>query len=160
MLPTKSNAPSFRASRKVSGMNSSNSSSSGGRRNVVSRGRYFVAAFCFLASRVSLFLFGGLILWVLLVDGASAKKEILYALAASFAVFVVTGINVLANARRVTCPLCKASLFMSTKNLVKPGVPKLLGSAKVPLAFSLLTVPKVMSCPCCAERVRLIRSGQ
>lgn len=137
----------------------SKSSPSVGKRNVVSRSRYTFAAFCFLLFWVSLVSFAGLLAWVLLVDEVSQLTNLHYALIGTFVVFVLSGLNILVNARRVTCPLCKASLFMSSKNLTKPGVPKLLGSAKVPLALSLLTVPKVLSCPCCAERVRLTRSS-
>lgn len=108
--------------------------------------------------RLSLLATLGLVVWILFHSG-EVPQMILVGLGLSFAVLIVAGIHVLSNGRRVTCPLCRASLFMSTRNLVKPGVPKILGCAKTPLAFSLMTMPEVMSCPCCAEKVRLVRSS-
>lgn len=134
------------------------SSRRSGPKNVVSRGRYLVAAFFFLMLRLSLVTTIGLVGW-LFFKFETADRMVLTLLGVSIAVLAVSGLHVMLNGRRVTCPLCKASLFMSTKNLVKPGVPKVLGCAKTPLAFSLLTMPTVMRCPCCAERVRLVRSS-
>ena len=131
---------------------------SGKPRNVVSRWRFFVAAAAFLLFRLSIVSAFGLFCWSLFPSG-ELPSWFLAALFTSIAVLVVAGLHVVSNGRRVSCPLCRASLFMSSRNLVKPGVPKILGSAKTPLALSLLTVPKVMSCPCCAERVRLTRSN-
>ena len=129
--------------------------------NVVSRGRFFWASFSFLIMRVSLVAVLGLVGFILLQteEHKSITETAVLALAISGGILVLSGINVLVNARRVTCPLCRASLFMSSRGLTKPGVPKFLGCPKTPLALSLLTMPKVMACPCCAERVRLVRSS-
>ncbi len=128
------------------------------RRNVVSRGRFFFAALCFLLVRLSLITILGLVVWILLENGKVPEKA-LVGLGVSIGLLIVCGINILVNARRVCCPLCRASLFMSPRSLVKPKVLRLMGNAKVPLAFSLLTMPTVLSCPYCAEKVRLVRSS-
>lgn len=127
-----------------------------GHKNVVSRGRFFLSALCFLSFRLSLVAVLALTGYAIVTGGVS--REMLYVICISVGLLVVTGLNVLANGRRVTCPLCRASLFMAQRNLVKPGVPKILGCSKTPLAFSLLTMPEVMRCPCCSEKVRLVRS--
>lgn len=128
------------------------------RKNVVSRGRFFLAAVSFLILRLSLTTTIALIGWVLVQNG-EIQREILIAFGISAALLVLSSIHVISNGRKVTCPLCRASLFMSSRNLVKPGVRKILGCSKTPLAFSLLTMPEVLSCPCCAEKVRLTRSS-
>ena len=127
-------------------------------RSLISRSRYFGAAFSFLLLRASFVATLGIVTWIFCKFEAATNVH-LYAFGISIGVMVVSGINVLSNARKVTCPLCRASLFMSGRNLVKPGVPRILGCAKTPLAFSLLTMPQTMRCPCCAERVRLVRSS-
>lgn len=129
----------------------------GRQKNVVSRGRFFIASLSFLLLRASLVSSLALVAWILLAS-STISKEVVIALAVSGVVLVASGLNVVTNARRVTCPLCRASLFMSSRGLTKPNVPKVFGCSKTPLAFSLLTMPQVMSCPCCAEKVRLTRS--
>ncbi|MEM9080291.1 MAG: hypothetical protein AAGC74_06320 [Verrucomicrobiota bacterium] len=62
---------------------------------------------------------------------------------------------VLATGQQVNCPLCRASLFMSRRNLAKAGTARVCGSAKLPVAGALLCGSKVLRCPYCAERVRL-----
>ena len=125
--------------------------------NVVSRGRFFWASLSFLMMRLSLVAILGLVAWILLEH--EVPQPAVIALAVSGGILVISGINVLVNARRVTCPLCRASLFMSSRGLTKPGVRKICGCSKTPLAFSLLAMPRTMSCPCCAERVRLTRTS-
>jgi DNA-directed RNA polymerase subunit RPC12/RpoP len=117
-----------------------------------------LASLCFLLARFSLVAILGLVGWILIESG-SLPSWAVPAVAVSIATLVISGINILANGRRVACPLCRASFFMSPRSLVKPKGPKLLGCAKTPLAFSLLTIPEVVSCPYCAERVRLTRSS-
>ncbi len=149
------NRPSTMSS--ISSPSSKSSSSQGSSsRDVVSRGRFFLVAFSFLLLRISLPTTLGLTGWFFL-KFETASSIILYALGVSLAVLILSGIHVIANGRRVICPLCRASLFMSSRNLMKPNVPKILGCKKTPLALSLLTMPKVMNCPCCAEKVRLVR---
>ena len=129
--------------------------------NVVSRGRFFVASLSFLMMRLSLVAVLGLVVYILLENETRdlSSHPAVLALGVAGAILVLSGINVLVNARRVTCPLCRASLYMSGRGLTKPGVRKFMGCSKTPLALSLLTMPKVMSCPCCAEKVRLVRSS-
>lgn len=126
-------------------------------RSVVPRGRYFFAALSFLMMRASLVASIGLGGW-LFFNFEAAPKLLVYGLGVSLALLILSGLNVVSNGRKVTCPLCRASFFMSTRNLVKPGVPKIITCAKTPLAFSLLTIPSAINCPYCAERVRLVRS--
>ena len=127
-------------------------------RNIVSRGRFWLASLSFLLVRASLGTSLFLVGWILFQTGA-IPSAVLTILTVAIVTLIVAGMNVLANSRKVTCPLCRASLFMSSRNLVKPRVQKILGCSKTPLAFSLLTMPEVKSCPCCAEKVRLTRSS-
>lgn len=99
----------------------------------------------------------GLLIWILYQRGEGSMLALI-ALGTCILTLVVTGLFNLSNRRKVCCPLCRASLFMSPRSLVKPAGRKLLGSAKVPLAATLLTRPEVLPCPYCAERVRLTRS--
>lgn len=127
-------------------------------RNLVSRGRFFIAAVSFLLFRLSLMSAFLLVCLTFFFEG-DFPSWFLPSLLGAIALLAVTGLHIVSNGRSVSCPLCRASLFMSPRNLAKPGVPKILGSTKTPLAFSLLKMPTVISCPCCAERVRLTRRG-
>lgn len=138
---------------RMSGMNSV----SGKRRNIVSRPRFFLAGLSYLLFRLSMIGLFGLLIWVLYQRGEGSAGELI-ALGICIVTLIVTGLLNLSNRRQVCCPLCRASLFMSPRSLVKPAGRKLLGSAKVPLAATLLTMPEVLPCPYCAEKVRLTRS--
>ncbi|MBK1834300.1 hypothetical protein [Roseibacillus ishigakijimensis] len=127
-------------------------------KNVVSRGRFALGALCFLLMRLSLVTTLGLVVWLLFFHLNPDKKLALW-VGVSLGVLIFSALNVLANARRITCPLCRASLFMSPKKLTKPRVPTWLGSRRIPMAVSLLFFPKVLRCCYCSERVRLTRSN-
>lgn len=120
---------------------------------------FWLASLSFLLLRLSLVVLLSLVGYVLYLGEGSELSWVLVGVAACLVVLVLSGIIILANQRKVSCPLCRASLFMSQRSLVKPAGKKLLGCAKTPLALSLLTHPEVMDCPYCAERVRLTRSS-
>jgi hypothetical protein len=100
-----------------------------------------------------------LLLWVLYQRGEGATAELI-ALGLYLGTLIVTAIFNFTNRRKVCCPLCRASLFMSPRSLTKPAGRRLFGSFKIPLALVLLTFPKVLPCPYCAARVRLTRTAQ
>lgn len=137
---------------------SGNRTASGKRRDIVSRTRFFFAGLSYLLFRFSMVGIFGLLIWVLSQRGNGSILELI-ALGVCLLVLIVSGLFNLTNRRTVCCPLCRASLFMSPRALVKPAGRKLCGSAKIPLAATLLTMPEVLPCPYCAERVRLTRTS-
>lgn len=134
-------------------------SMSGRRKNVAPRGLFWVAAFSFLSLRLSLVGLVTLVGYGLYLGDEADSSLLLVGVGACLAILIVCGLVILTNQRKVSCPLCRASLFMSQRGLVKPAGKKFCGCAKTPLACSLLTMPEVLDCPYCAERVRLTRSS-
>ncbi len=127
-------------------------------RYVIPRGRYFFVANAFLLQRLTMVVFPILIV-LLFLEGRDSSPLMLWGTVAAFGIFVITSLILLANQRRVTCPLCKASYFSSRRALSRgKKVPRVFGSAKIPLALALLTFPKVIRCAYCAERVKLVRT--
>lgn len=134
-------------------------SSSGRRKNVAPRGLFWVSALAFLCLRLSLVCLVGFVGYGLYRGDEADSSLFLVGVGTCLATLTVGGLVILTNQRKVSCPLCRASLFMSQRSLVKPAGKKLCGCAKTPLAFSLLTMPEVLDCPYCAERVRLTRGS-
>jgi len=129
------------------------------RRNIAPRGKYFLCGIAFLLTRISILALLVIVGFVFYQQGEGSEKLII-GVVASASTLIISGLIIIANQRKVACPLCRASLFMSPKALGKPAGKKLFGSAKARLAFSVLTFPDVLECPYCAERVRLTRSTE
>ena len=135
------------------------SKASGRRRDIAPRGKFLLCGLAFLLVRLSIVALLVVVGLVFYRQGENVE-DLMIPILASIACLVVSGLVIFANQRKVACPLCRASLFMSPKALVKPAGKKLFGSAKARLSFSLLTYPEVLDCPYCAERVRLTRSRE
>ena len=126
-------------------------------RNGVSRPLYAMNGYAYLLSRVGFF--GGFLGLVGVLIDVGVEKNLLALIAGgAFGLAIVSGLILVANRRRVTCPLCRVSLFLGHKSLVKRQRAKfILGSVKLPLAIAVGTGATTISCPYCAERVKLKR---
>lgn len=133
-------------------------------RNNVSRFLYGVCGFAFLFLRISFFAGVLGLVFLLALPKIEALAEVdriqvLYGVAVAFLVSVCSGFFLLVNRRKVTCPLCRVSLFSGHKSLVKRGAKRVFGSPKTAIALSTMKGAKSLDCPYCRERVRLQREA-
>ncbi len=58
------------------------------------------------------------------------------------------------NANSVNCRLCRAQFFKKLRCVKKPNTPTILGSSRLPLAFTILARRPSIHCPYCGEKRR------